>query len=279
MAKKKNTQKKEFARKPPIKAAPKPTLKKEPPKKAEAKKIPEKAASLRDLGKQLDSVVARKKAPARAKRPSMAPKPAPPPEPIKVQAEAPAPPITGPYIDRGADLPAGFGDDQIHALVRDPDWVFVYWELFGDGSNHLVQTRGGGKEFTQLPWHLRVLDQGGSIQQEIAVYVGANNWYVRTGEAKLVSLQIGFYDQGGEFVVAASTEQVATPRGAPSADRSETWMRRVRRGLVKPGEMAYVLEPADVPPGGAAELTQTSDRPGSPTSPGRFPPSGRPVRK
>ncbi|NOZ23447.1 MAG: DUF4912 domain-containing protein [Planctomycetes bacterium] len=250
-------------------------------KKSARKKTTAKKAAKKTTQKKTSKKTAKKKV-ARRKTPAAAPKVQPPIEPIEARVEAPLPPeptITGPYIDRGADLPAGFGDDRIHALVRDPDWVFVYWELYGDGSNQLVQARGGGREFTQLPWHLRVLDQDGSVQQEIGVYVGANNWYVRTGETKHASVQIGFYDESGAFVVAASTEEVSTPSGTPSEDRTETWARRTSRWPIKLSEKEFEMEPASAPPGGEAPFTETSSRAGGPTSPGRYPPSGRPPHK
>jgi hypothetical protein len=36
-----------------------------------------------------------------------------------------------PGEDRGPDLPAGYGDDRIVVLVRDPRNLFVCWELAG----------------------------------------------------------------------------------------------------------------------------------------------------
>ena len=249
------------------------TTKKKPTSRTSTKKKGTKKATRKKATKKT-----RKKATARKHRAAAAVEA----EPIQVQAEAPPSPesvVTSPYIDRGAELPAGFGDDHIRAMVRDPDWIFVYWELYGDGSNQLVQTHGSGRDFTQLPWHLRVLDQDGAVQQEIGVYVGANNWYVRTGETKHASVQIGFYNETGEFFVAATTEQVASPRGTPSEDGAETWAKRVPGRALRPGERAFDLDPATPPPGEAVDLTETSDRAGRPTSPGRYPPSGRPPYK
>lgn len=185
-------------------------------------------------------------------------------------APPPPPPPAGPYINRGGDLPAAFGDDRIHALVRDPEWVFVYWELHGDRSNNLVRTHGGGRGFTEVPWHLRVYGVEGLLEQEIPVFVGASNWYVRTGRGNKVVIEIGFYAYDGNFHVAAASDVISTPRGTPSGDRRETWMRRAPGQQLAPGTQGYTLVPGEPPEGAAIDI------PGAPDGPFALGPGGGP---
>lgn len=246
-----------------------PSAKKEPKAAKPVKKAAPRKAPSRPLREVVGSALPKSaRAPKKAElKPVATPPPPAPPAP------PPPPASSEPYIDRGGDLPAAFGDDRIHALVRDPEWIFVYWELHGDRSNHLARTQGGGKSFNDLPWHLRVRSAvDGSLQQEIPIYVAASNWYIRTGAARKTSVEIGFYAPNGDFIVAAGTHPVTTPRGTPSPDRTEVWMRRAPGQGLQPTDKGFALIPSEPPHGGAIEITDdsgaTPDRPKG--SPGAF---------
>lgn len=187
--------------------------------------------------------------------------PAEPTQEQVAQARVEPPPTSSPYIDHGGDLPADFGDDRIQALVRDPAWIFVYWELHGEYSNHVVQAYGGGQGFTELPWHLRVHSTQGDLQQEIPIYVGANNWYVQGAPLSKIVIEIGFYAPDGNFVVATSTGTVELPRGEPSPDRHETWMQRPPEQRLAPGAKGFSLVAAETPEGEAIDITDARARP------------------
>jgi len=149
------------------------------------------------------------------------------------------------YIDKGAPLPAGFGEDRIVALVRDPEWIFLYWELQGEKSNSLVKKHGGGKEFRDCPWALRVSFPDRGETREIPIDVTAGNYYLEVGRDQRVPAAIGFYDPDGNFISVASTPEVSTVTQAGAPDYQEQWMRRPFRTR---GERSYTGKITAAPP-------------------------------
>ena len=77
------------------------------------------------------------------------------------------PESTETYIDRGRAVPDTYGDDRLVAFVRDPHWIFVYWELDGEGLARLRDLLGADAcEHAQ--WVLR-LDDGSRGVTEISL--------------------------------------------------------------------------------------------------------------
>lgn len=102
-------------------------------------------------------------------------------------------------IDKLGSLPRSYGTNAIFLAAQEPHWLFTYWDI--DISRH-----PGG------PCHLRVLDENGSIDQEITVSFEARNWYVPVKEAgKKYHVELGFY-RAKAWKPLARSAMVATPR-------------------------------------------------------------------
>jgi hypothetical protein len=104
-----------------------------------------------------------------------------------------------PYIDRGEPLPESYGETRIDALVRDPEGVYVYWdvdtEIRVSGSplvlcSHVLTT--DEKQFTDL--------EPGTISMYFAV--SSNTPY-----------QFELYERGpeGDLLLLAQSDEVTTP--------------------------------------------------------------------
>ena len=102
-------------------------------------------------------------------------------------------------IDKLGSLPHSYGTNSIFLAAQDPRWLFTYWDI--DISRH-----PGG------PCTLRVEDETGAIDQEIAVPFETRNWYVPVKESgKKYTVEIGFY-RGKSWKTLARSLTVATPR-------------------------------------------------------------------
>lgn len=102
-------------------------------------------------------------------------------------------------IDKLGSLPHSYGTNSIFLAAQDPHWLFTYWDI--EISRH-----PGG------PCHLRLEDEVGAIEQEIAVPFETRNWYVPVKTAgKNYTIEIGFY-RGKTWKTLARSTSVTTPR-------------------------------------------------------------------
>lgn len=118
----------------------------------------------------------------------------------------------GPVIQKFAEerpfeFPAGYGDNRIVLMVRDPHWLFVYWEVQGNGR-----------------W-LRVYDTSNWKFHDIEIAAGAKNWYIHVPFCnRTYCVEIGYKTANGEFVALARSNFVTTPLDAMSDIIDEQWL-------------------------------------------------------
>lgn len=144
-------------------------------------------------------------------------------EPPRAEPE----PRPAPYVDWGLDIPSEYDDTRIVLLVRDPEWVYAYWEISqSDRARHGLRR---GRRERQLV--LRIYDLAGRriggrpAFHDVAVDPDGNNWYVRLAPGRDFAADLGTYDQLGRFVAVAASNPIRTPRNVPSEETGEAeWM-------------------------------------------------------
>lgn len=155
-----------------------------------------------------------------------------------------------PFIDRGPQLPEHYGDDKLVAMVRDPSWVFLYWELEGPGGREALSLTGRTEN-----WALKVFCTLDNTSYLVTVQVRARNWYLQVSPARRYHFELGYFGSGGNFTPVVSSREVETPRAGPSEDLSKTWvhffkdflrgrlLRRRRKAPSKPEPLAVLGGP------------------------------------
>ncbi len=128
------------------------------------------------------------------------------------------------------ELPAHYGDDKIVLLVRDPWWIYAYWEVTeGRQARAREEIRRQGLEPDKLA--LRVYDvTGASIEAprsffDIEVVFLASNWYIDVGipDRDWVA-ELGLRTRDGRFFPLVRSNVVRTPRFGVSDVIDEEWM-------------------------------------------------------
>jgi len=122
------------------------------------------------------------------------------------------PPEGGLFVDYGEPLPASYGEDTLEALVRDPESLFVYWDLSASS-----QESG--------PLVLRLHCVSEDWTRETAVTPEADNWYIPVEPERRYVVEIGALSPDGVFrsfahsrevtVAAWNPQHVRRPRDAP----------------------------------------------------------------
>jgi len=153
-------------------------------------------------------------------------------------AERPAPQPPQPYVDRGPELSPVYGEDKLQVMVRDPNWIYAYWDLSGGARDRIHREAGDGM------WMLRVHNLSHDGYEDVPVLIEGGNWYLPVASDTEYRLEIGLLDRSGSFHVAASSRRIRTPRMGISEMLDEEWMileEEFRRLLGITGPLAQRL--------------------------------------
>jgi hypothetical protein len=126
----------------------------------------------------------------------------------------PVPPSHEPF-----SFPHSYGDNKIVLMVRDPYWLFTYWELREKERTQAQEKAGSGA------CECLRLYKNDAVCFDIEIGGMANNWYVNVPEAGASYwLEIGFRSADGRFFAAARSNVVKTPLDRMSDVIDEEWM-------------------------------------------------------
>ena len=132
-------------------------------------------------------------------------------------------------VSEGRDLPHDYGDTKIVVMVRDPEWVFAYWEvndakrekmkLFRTGHDRRVVLRFykvDGRDWPSEPAHY-------TFDVEVGPY--SSSWYLRMPEpdSQWVA-ELGMFDPEGNYVSIARSNVIIMPRDRISEETDTQWM-------------------------------------------------------
>lgn len=129
------------------------------------------------------------------------------------------------------ELPSRYGDNKIVVLVRDPLWLFAYWEISDDRKSQIE--REAQATWGNLRKALRVYDvtdiifNGTNANKsfDIDLTSDASNWYINIGEPnRSWCVDLGVIASDGRFVLIARSNVVTTPRDRASDIVDEEWM-------------------------------------------------------
>lgn len=129
-------------------------------------------------------------------------------------------------------IPAGYGEDQIVLLVKDPWWLHAYWEV-RPGTERAVRHQLLPQEIAGLQSVLRVYDvtgldfpsQSAHRSFDIGLSGLASNWYIQTNApGREFIVELGLLTASGRFLLLVRSNRVMAPRFGPSDLIDENWM-------------------------------------------------------
>jgi hypothetical protein len=135
-------------------------------------------------------------------------------------------------------FPESYGVDRVRLLVRDPDWIFAYWDVRADTMKDLARSVGE-RAFALSRLTLRVADPVSGGSSDILLPAGARWWYIRTDATRRAyRAQIGVTLPSGEFRRLAESNTVVTPRVGPSHEPARRRLSYREAAAVGAGEAA-----------------------------------------
>jgi hypothetical protein len=147
-------------------------------------------------------------------------------------------------------FPESYGVNRVRLLVKDPEWLFAYWDV-DPRSVDTLRNEIGERALALTRLTLRVSDARGRDASVILLPYGARAWYVRAETTpRNYRAHLGWTLPSGEFRPLAESNTVTTPRSGPS---SVAAARRVRFGATPEA----IAEAAAAPP---AEERPTAEK-------------------
>ena len=150
----------------------------------------------------------------------------------KVVLEVPeaviAPPMveTRNYQEPPRELPDNYGDNQIYLLVRDPYWIYSYWEIQDAHQQQNLAKFGGS--WDSVVSVLRVYDtaEEGKIPSfsDIVLQDMVKCWYINTQPNHSYYAELGLLHRDGRYICLARSNHVKTPRSGMSEIIDDQWM-------------------------------------------------------
>jgi hypothetical protein len=172
-----------------------------------------------------------------ANLPSMDSPPAVEPEDVRAVDALIYPPMTSPpapppsekeptasqLVDRGSTIPDNYGLDRLVSLPRDAHWIYVYWELHG-GAIDRLRFHHSAEFIDNARWVLRVRPVNISTPTYIDVDMRIGQWYLHAVPGTRFAIDMGLFDQQGQFVEVLRGNEVATPLVGVSPVCDERWI-------------------------------------------------------
>ncbi|MBU2529864.1 MAG: DUF4912 domain-containing protein [Elusimicrobia bacterium] len=125
------------------------------------------------------------------------------------------------------ELPQGYGDTEAVLLARDPNWMYIYWEISTKCMADLYKDYGGDilQKTRQV---IRVYENSQDSRHQyfdIQIKFDARNWYINVSEGgKSYYCELGVVTHDGKFICLVKTNTVKLPHGKVSEITDEKWM-------------------------------------------------------
>lgn len=128
------------------------------------------------------------------------------------------------------ELPYSYNQTRIVLMVRDPYWVYTYWDYSGATHQDLTNLFGN---WETVPLTLRVFEvtetDGADCQNkhlfDIPIAESTRSWYVHVnGPDRFYRVDLGYIHPYEGFVTLAQSNIVKTPRDSVSTIIDEDWM-------------------------------------------------------
>ena len=153
-------------------------------------------------------------------------------------------------------LPGGYAKDRIVAMVRDPYWLHVYWELTRQSIERTEATLGQQWYSAKPILRLMGVDSSEapgvseSVIRDIPIHGGVNNWYIDVDDPPhSYRVDIGFLSAKGRFITLARSNVVRTPEAGMSDQLDEHWL-----SVKRDSERVFAMSGGHDPNAGNEEL-------------------------
>lgn len=149
-------------------------------------------------------------------------------------------------------LPSSYNETKITLLIRDPYWLYAYWDMSRETKEQMKKDYG---DWEKAPLHLCVWEEqeSGDVEPvffDVSVHISTNNWYLNVHPNRRYTAELGYFSPSGEFIRLARSNTVITPRATVSEVIDEEWM-------IIEEDFRRLYRLAGDPQAGSAELAES----------------------
>ncbi len=135
------------------------------------------------------------------------------------------------YNDSQWELPSGYNDNKVVAMVVDPVKLYTYWEIpewkKADFFANLDYTKHANNRFVVRLYDITDIDFNGHNQwtmKENDITNNASNWYFEVTADRSYCVEVGVHLNDGSYHIFSRSNVVRTPRDTVSDIYDEEWM-------------------------------------------------------
>jgi len=130
--------------------------------------------------------------------------------------------------DAPFSIPSGYGDDRIVLMVKDPWWVFAYWEVQPEteraARGQLLPQEVAGLQSVLRLYDVTDAEEGLRPVADLSLSGLATNWYIQTNApGRSFIVELGLLANSGRFLPMVRSNPVTTPRFGPSDVIDPEW--------------------------------------------------------
>jgi hypothetical protein len=128
-------------------------------------------------------------------------------------------------------IPPDYQDTRMVLMVRDPYWLYAYWNV--NSETQMQLSASSGRKYEELHLVLRVYDvtdikfngTNSNFYFDISLLHITNNWYINVSNPnRSFCVDLGYVRENGTFVTIVRSNIVTTPRDSVSDVIDEEWM-------------------------------------------------------
>lgn len=129
------------------------------------------------------------------------------------------------------DLPQSYGKTESFLLPKDPNWMFLFWEIINE-TYEIIKDQKGQNVFDNARTIIRVYDitnkdfdgTNANSYFDVPVVLDARSWYLQVRSGRTYICDIGFITPSGEFIILTRSNKTTVPTGEVSNVIDEKWM-------------------------------------------------------
>lgn len=157
---------------------------------------------------------------------------------------------SGQFGDEEAALPEAYGTGKLVLAVREPRWLYAYWDLTARQQRRYNALSADG--------HLVVRIHTGTVAEhpvtEVHVHPESRHWFIQVDAAEMRYVaELGYYRRRRQWMTITTSTPVVTPADTVSADQTARFVTiPAQTRLAQLAAPASQAVPADLPPPEAA---------------------------
>jgi len=129
------------------------------------------------------------------------------------------------------DLPQSYGKTESFLLPKDPNWMFLFWDIINETFEQ-IKDKKGQNVFDNARTVIRVYDitykdfDGTNANSffDVPVVLDARSWYLQVPSGRTYICDIGAILPSGEFILLTRSNKTTVPTGQISNVIDEKWM-------------------------------------------------------